>query len=102
MLFIFTNPASPKIRDFERDRRYALHASIPDSDPLIEFLIMGIVDRIIDPNLREQAEAIADPLTSIRDYVLFEFLIHDVLMVEYKDSQNRSVRRWRNIENWSG
>jgi hypothetical protein len=102
MLFIFTNPDSPKIRDFERDRRYALHASIPDSGLLIEFLIMGIVDRIKDPTLRVQTEAIADPLTSIHNYVLFEFLIHDALMVEYKDSQNRFIRRWRNSENWSG
>lgn len=102
MLFIFTNPASPKISDFERDRRYALHASVPDSGPFIKFLIMGKVDRIKDPNLRVEAEAIADPLTTIHNYVLFEFIIHDVLMVEYKDSQNRSVRRWSNIENWPG
>lgn len=96
-LFIFTNPASPKIRDFERDQRYALHASIPDSGPVVEFLIMGLVKRIEDHEVRNEAVSFVDHPSSISNYVLFEFIINNVLMVEYKESQKRSIRRWTNL-----
>lgn len=60
MLFIFTEPKSPKIGDLLGDKRYALHCSISSEGPLIEFLIMGTAEMIIDPDIRNQAVRIAE------------------------------------------
>ena len=54
MLFMFTEPSSPKIRDLRRDGRYALHGSVDrkDGEPLIEFLVSGAAQSLSDKLIR--------------------------------------------------
>ena len=49
MLFIFTEPSSPKIRDLNRDGRYALHSSVGGEGPLIEVQVCGEAMVVSDP-----------------------------------------------------
>ena len=94
MLFIFTEPSSPKIRDLQRDGRYAMHCAVSREGPLIEFLVSGMVEVISDPVVRAQAVSIAAPSVDIDRYVLFDFHVHHVLAVEYDDARKPVVRRW--------
>ena len=41
MLFMFTEPSSPKIQVLRQDGRYALHCSVSREGPFIEFLVSG-------------------------------------------------------------
>ncbi len=96
MLFMFTEPSSPKIRDLRRDGRYALHSSVDrkDGEPLIEFLVSGIAQVVTDESIRKQAEKIAASSVVIDTYYLFEFRINNALLVEYDDDEKRMVQRW--------
>jgi hypothetical protein len=94
MLFIFTEPSSPKIRDLKRDRRYALHCTVGGEGSLIEILVSGEAVVISDPGVREQAEIIAASSVVIESYVLFEFQIKRVLVVEYDEERKPVVHRW--------
>ncbi len=95
MMFIFTEPSSPKIGDLRRDKRYALHCSVGGGGPLIEILISGHVREITNPELRSQAEQIASSPVVLASYVLFEFLVERVLVVEYDQAGKPIIRRWR-------
>ncbi len=95
MLFIFTEPSSPKIRDLQRDGRYALHCSVGGEGPLTEVLVSGNAVVISDPAVRAQAESIASSPVVIDSYYLFEFLVKRVLVVEYDEDGKPVVRRWR-------
>ena len=94
MLFIFTEPSSPKIRDLRRDGRYALHCTVGGGGPLTEVLVSGEAAVISDPRIREQAEKIAASPVVIDSYVLFEFQVGHVLVVEYDEEKKPVVRRW--------
>lgn len=94
MLFIFTEPSSPKIRDLRRDSRYALHCSVGGDGPLIEVLVSGNVEVVSDPAVRAQALDIAHSPVPAEDYVLFDFQIAHVLVVSYDEHKNRTVQRW--------
>jgi len=94
MLFMFTEPSSPKIRDLRRDGRYALHCSVNREGPLVEFLVSGNAEEISDLIVRAQAESIAAAPVVNDSYVLFEFQVKRVLMVEYDEEKKRVVRRW--------
>jgi hypothetical protein len=96
MLFMFTEPSSPKIRDLRRDGRYALHCSVDrkESEPLVEFLVSGTAKTINDSAVRAQAENIAASSVVINDYALFEFQVDNVLAIEYDRDGNRMVHRW--------
>ena len=94
MLFIFTEPSSPKIDDLRRDGRYVLHCSVGGDGPLVEVQVSGEAAIIHDPQVRLQAESIAASPVVIDSYVLFEFLVNHVLVVEY-DEGKPLVRRWR-------
>jgi hypothetical protein len=83
MLFIFTELSSPKIRDLKIDPRYAMHCAVGSEGPLIEVEICGKAMAISDPHRREQAKRIANSPVVSEKYVLFEFNIHRVLIVEY-------------------
>lgn len=98
MLFIFTQPLSPKIRDLRRDGRYALHCSVGGEGPLIEFLVSGSAEEVSDPFVRTQAESIAASPVVIDSYVLFEFKVERVLVVEYDEDRKPVVRRWRGMK----
>jgi hypothetical protein len=86
MLFMFTEPSSPKIRDLRRDDRYTLHCSVDrkEGEPFIEFLVSGTAQVIKDLTARQQAaeEIAASPVVT-DEYILFEFHVDHVLVVEY-------------------
>jgi hypothetical protein len=94
MLFMFTEPSSPKIRDLRQDGRYALHCSVSREGPLIEFLVSGNAEEISDLIVRAQAESIAAAPVVNDSYVLFEFQVKRVLVVEYDDERKKVIRRW--------
>ena len=94
MLFMFTEPTSPKIRDLRRDGRYAMHCSVSREDPLIEFLVSGNAEEITDSIVREQAENIAAAPVVNESYALFEFQVNRVLAVEYDEEKKKVIRRW--------
>jgi hypothetical protein len=98
MLFMFTEPTSPKIRDLRRDGRYAMHNAVSREGPLIEYLLSGNAKEISDPLVRAQAESIAAPAVITDKYVLFEFHIDSVLLVEYDENMVKVVRRWKKTE----
>ena len=95
MLFMFTEPSSPKIRDLRRDGRYAMHCSVSREGPLIEFLVSGNAEEISDSIVREQAENIAAVPVVDDGYALFEFQVKRVLVVEYVEERKKVVRLWR-------
>jgi hypothetical protein len=96
MLFIFTEPSSPKIRDLRRDGRYALHCSVDrkENEPLKEFLVTGNARIITDSLLRAAAVNIAASPVVLDDYILFEFQVQKVLAIEYDDNGKRTIYRW--------
>ena len=94
MLFIFTEPSSPKIHDLRRDGRYALHCSVGGEGPLTEVLVSGCVEIVSDPVVRARALDVAQSPVPTPDYVLFEFQVKRVLVVEYDNKRKPVVRRW--------
>lgn len=94
MLFMFTEPSSPKINDLYRDGRFALHCAVSRDGPLLEFLVMGTAVEIKDLGIREHAVRIAGSPVVNNDYVLFEFQIDRVLLVQYDDGKP-IPRRWK-------
>jgi uncharacterized pyridoxamine 5'-phosphate oxidase family protein len=96
MLFIFTEPSSPKIKDLRRDGRYALHCSVDRKagEPLTEFLVTGVARIVNDELIRAKAVNIASSPVLTNDYVLFEFHVDSVLLVEYDQDGKRTVQRW--------
>ena len=94
MLFMFTEPTSPKIGDLRRDGRYVMHCSVTREGPLIEYFVSGVAREITDPVVRAQAESIAAAPVVDDTYVLFEFLVERVLLVEYDDQKKKVVSRW--------
>lgn len=95
MLFIFTEPTSPKIGDLLGDKRYALHCSISNEGPLIEFLVMGTAEVITDHDIRNRAFKIAKSPVVTANYVLFEYLVESVLLVGYDENGQPIPRRWK-------
>jgi hypothetical protein len=95
MLFMFTEPTSPKIRDLQRDGRYAIHSAVTGDGPLIEFLVTGEAELITDPTLRVQAAQIASSPVVSNTYSLFEFHVGRVLAVTYDEEKQKIVHRWR-------
>jgi hypothetical protein len=91
---MFTEPSSPKIRDLKIDRRYAMHCAVGSEGPLIEVEICGKATAISDPQRREQAKRIANTPVVGDKYVLFEFNIHRVLIVEYDKERKPVIHRW--------
>lgn len=94
MLFMFTEPTSPKIRNLRRDGRYAMHCSVSREGPLIEFLVSGNAEEITDSIVREQAENLAAAPVVDESYALFEFQVKRVLAVEYDEEKKKVIRRW--------
>jgi len=95
MLFMFTEPTSPKIHALRRDGRYAMHSSVSRAGPLIEFLVSGSTKEISDPVVRRQVERIAAAPVVDDSYVLFDFQVERVLAVTYDEEKKKGVRRWR-------
>lgn len=94
MLFIFTEPSSPKIGDLNRDSRYSLHCGVGGEGPLIEVQVCGEARIISDPQRREQAKRIANSPVVSDKYFLFEFQVQRVLLVEYDQGKKPVIHRW--------
>jgi len=100
MLFIFTEPSSPKIRDLQRDNRYALHCSVDrkEGEMLKEVLVTGTTKIVTASSIRSEAANIAASHVVAPDYVLFEFQVYNVLIIEYVDDWRRTIQRWNHDE----
>jgi hypothetical protein len=94
MLFIFTEPYSPKIHYLHRDGRYALNCSVGGEGPLVEVLLSGEVQEITYPAIRAQAEKIASSPVVQASYILFEFHVWHALLVSYDELGQQNVQRW--------
>jgi hypothetical protein len=94
MLYMFTEPTSPKIRDLRRDGRYAMHSSVSRVGPLIEFLVSGVAKEISDPLLWAKMARIASAPVIDHTYTLFDFQVERVLAVTYDEEKKKGVRRW--------
>lgn len=75
-LYIAVNHQSPKRWDLARDRRYALHAPLGESDA--EFYITGKVRRVADEKDRAQIKAAAGHTIHDSDW-LFELRVEHCL-----------------------
>ena len=94
MLFIFTEPSSPKIRDLNRDGRFAMHCTVGGGGPLIEVQVSGEAVVVADPAVREQARITAESPVVSDDYFLFAVQVERVLVVEYNEERKPVLRRW--------
>jgi hypothetical protein len=97
MLFMFTEPSSPKIRDLQRDGRYALHCSVDrkEGELLSEFLVSGTAKIVNDSAVRADAENIAVSSVVIDEYALFEFQVDNAMAIAYDQDGKRTIHRWR-------
>ena len=93
-LFVFMEPTSPKGHDLQRDGRYAIHCSVSDTSGASgEFIIMGRVHLIDDPELRALAVRLAS-YTPAERYILFDFDIESAASTTYPN--DRPVRQsWK-------
>ena len=93
-LFVFMEPTSPKGHDLQRDGRYAIHCSVSDTSGASgEFIIMGRVHLIDDPELRALAVRLAS-YTPAERYILFDFDIESAASTAYPN--DRPVRQsWK-------
>jgi hypothetical protein len=98
MLFIFTEPSSPKIKDLKWYGRYALHCAVDTEGPLIEVLVSGYAETVSNPLMREQAVRITASAVVNNSYYLFEFHIKHVLVVEYDQEGKPIVRTWKEAQ----
>ena len=57
--------------------------------------ICGHAKAISDPVVRTEAEKSMAPQIAIDDYVLFDFQVERVLVVEYDEAQKKIIRRWK-------
>ncbi len=95
-IYVAINEQSPKRWDMSRDRRYALHFMLGESDE--EFVITGIVLQHRSQTIREAIREAADHIIRESD-LLFEFLIETCLWGYWENvgqPDTRPVRRiWR-------
>ena len=94
-LFVFVVP-SQKLRDLQRDGRYALHANLPE-EVEEEFLVSGLATEVLDPEIRAKAIA-AYHVSNVPDaWHLFELSVDRVLHGTYRFRGDDSpvYRRWR-------
>lgn len=89
-LFVYMDPASPKVRDLRRDGRYALHCAVEDtSGGEGEFSCHGQATLVDDLALRAvlfDAARVAGFHPQDR-YVVFELKIEGVLSTQYAGDQ---------------
>jgi pyridoxamine 5'-phosphate oxidase-like protein len=95
-LFVFTEAASPKVRDLESDGRYALHGTATGDEPwdLREFAVEGTARRIDD----DRAQAIGNAGSAFpRDerFLLFELSVSAASSTVYGADGQPDRRRWR-------
>jgi Pyridoxamine 5'-phosphate oxidase len=95
-LFLFTEPASPKVRDLESDARYALHGTATSDQPwdLREFAVEGTARRVTDSNIRTAANA-GSAFPRDERFLLFELDVSAALSTVYGPDGRPRRQRWR-------
>jgi hypothetical protein len=97
-LFLFMEPTSPKVRDLQQRRVFALHNGVPDGDGTGgEFFVRGLAEPVEDPVVRSAAAAAASYDAADR-YVLFELTVAEARCIGYGDVKLPDPRRWRDPE----
>jgi hypothetical protein len=90
-LFIRMYPSSPKVRDLQRDPRYALHSLVDDDDGTAgEFAVRGQAALVTDARRLDVAN---ERKAETERYVVLEFDIEAALATTY-DGEETSRRRW--------
>ena len=94
-LFVFTEVGSPKVRDLERDPRYALHGAATSDDPwdLREFAVEGSARRVDDPALRGTANA-GSAFPRDEHFLLFELDLAWAMSTVYGGDGRPQRERW--------
>lgn len=81
--FFFADPDSLKVGDLLAQGKYCLHCAMSNnSGSSGEFQLTGVAEQIIDPVVREQAEAVSNFRPAAR-YVLFELKVSEALGTTY-------------------
>jgi hypothetical protein len=94
-LFLFMEPTSPKGRDLEQRRTYALHNGVPDNAGSGgEFWVRGTAERAEDPAVRALAASAAAYEPADR-YVLFRLTVDEARAGGYGDIALPTTTRWR-------
>jgi hypothetical protein len=95
-LFVFMEASSPKIRDLDRDARYALHATATSGTPwdLREFVAEGTARRNDDPEGRSTANA-GSAFPRDERFQLFELDVGSALSTTYGADGRPQRHRWR-------
>lgn len=95
-LFVFTEASSPKVRDLERDPRYALHGTATGEQPwdLREFAVEGRAHRVDDEGARAIANA-ASAFPRDEHFLLFELDVEAALSTVYGADGQPQRHRWR-------
>jgi len=92
--FFFGDPDSLKVRDLLAQGKYCLHCAMSDnSGSSGEFQLTGVAEQVLDPDIREQAEAVSNFRPSAR-YVLFELKINEALGTSYRGGRPER-QRWQ-------
>lgn len=94
-LFVFMEEISPKVRDLERDERYALHGTAIGDDPwdLREFVVEGTGHRIEDPAARTTANG-GSAFPRDERFVLFELHVGAAMSTVYGAEGRPRRERW--------
>ena len=95
-LFVYMEPSSPKVRDLDRDPRFALHCSVEDNDGgLGEVSVSGQARVVLDPAQRTLAfdSARAAGQSPQERYVVFELALERVIATTYAEGKPYR-RRW--------
>jgi hypothetical protein len=95
-LLVFTESGSPKVRDLERDGRYALHGTATGEDPwdLREFAVEGTARRVDDPAVRATTNA-GSAFPRDEQFVLFELDVERAMSTVYGADGRPHRERWR-------
>jgi hypothetical protein len=94
-LFVFADATSPKIRDLERDPRYALHCTATSDQPwdLREFAAEGTANRVVDAGVRAIANG-GSAFARDERFVLFELAVEAAISTVYGPDGRPLRQRW--------
>jgi Pyridoxamine 5'-phosphate oxidase len=95
-LFVFMDATSPKVRDIERDARYALQATATGDDAwdLREFAAEGTARRVDDPAMRTTANS-GSAFPRDERFLLFELDVVAAMSTVYGPDGRPHRERWR-------
>ena len=94
-LFVFIEATSPKVRDIERDPRFALHATATSDQPwdLREFGVEGTARRVDDRDGRYVAKT-GSAFPRDERFLLYELSVASAFSTTYGADGRPKRRRW--------